>query len=55
MDPLGLQDQDISAIVTELRRMRQVWAQAEAQGKKQSPAKGPAQPKVKLSLGDLGL
>lgn len=51
-DPLDLQDQDISIIITELRKQRALWAAAEAQGKTRAP-KGAAP--TNLTLDDLEL
>ena len=59
-DPLDLSDADLAAIVTELRRQRVRWKQAEAEGKPARAAKAKA-PKLTLdqakdlSLADLGL
>lgn len=48
-DPLKLQDQDIGIIVSELRRERDRWVVAEAQGKRVSTNKQPAKPDLDLS------
>lgn len=63
MDPLSLTDKDLAVIVRELRKQRERWAAAEAQGKTRAPkaASAPAGAKTKVpastikSLADLGL
>jgi hypothetical protein len=57
-DPLGLADQDIETIVTELRRQRAKWREAELAGATKAPRgakepKAPASPAIKLT--DIGL
>lgn len=41
-DPLGLQDVDLAIIVKELRRQREAWKLAEANGKTSAPKAKPA-------------
>ena len=41
MDPLALTKSDRAVIVAEFRRMRALWATAEAQGKTTTAAKAP--------------
>ena len=55
-DPLGLSDQDIGKIVSELRRQRAKWKLTEDLPKEAKPAKRAAKKvNLNLSLGDLGL
>ena len=52
-DPLGLSDADIGTIVAELRRKRELWVKAEADGTTRKRKATPASPTI--SLDDIGL
>lgn len=59
-DPLDLGDADLDRIVGELRKSRELWRKAEAEGKTRAPrpkadASGPKAGPDQLSLEELGL